>query len=116
MTNDQLPMTKPNPPGGDVTGIEERYLMAALSYVGVLVLVPLLVRRDDPFVRWHAQQGLVLLAGFVLAIVAAAWVAVVGNVLFALLLFANVIALAQALLGRRWKIPGVGHLAEKFRI
>lgn len=107
MTDDRL---------NDVTGLDERRLMAALSYVGVLVLVPLLVRRDDPFVRWHAQQGLVLLGGLILAVVAAAWVAVVGNVLFLLLLMADVIALVQALLGRRWRIPGIGHLAEKFRI
>ncbi|MBI4021768.1 MAG: hypothetical protein HY372_00240 [Candidatus Andersenbacteria bacterium] len=100
----------------DVTGLDESRLMAALSYVGVLVLVPILVRKDDPFVRWHAQQGMVLLAGIILALLAAAWIAVVGNVLFLLLLIADIIALVQALLGRRWKIPVIGHLAEQFRI
>lgn len=100
----------------DVTGLDERRLMAALSYVGVLVFVPLLMRKDDPFVRWHVQQGLVLLAGIILALLAAAWIAAVGNVLFLLLLVVDLIALVQALLGRRWKIPGIGQLAEQFRI
>lgn len=119
MTNDQIPMTNGGnrvPKLGDVTGLDERRLMAALSYVGVLVFVPLLVSKDDPFVRWHVQQGLVVLAGLVLALVAAAWVAVVGNVLFLVLMVVDIIALVQALLGRRWRIPGIGQLAEKFWI
>ena len=31
-----------------------------LSYVGPLFLVPLLLRKDDSFARFHANQGLVL--------------------------------------------------------
>ena len=35
--------------------------LAAISYLGVLVFVPLLVGQDDKFVKFHARQGLKLL-------------------------------------------------------
>lgn len=111
--NDQWPM--PNNQN-EVVDVDENKLLAALSYVGVLVLVPLLVKRDDPFVRWHAKQGLVLLMGMVVAVMAAAWVSVVGNVLFLVLLIVAVVGLVQALLGRRWKIPIIGQIADSFKI
>ena len=34
--------------------------LSVLSYVGPLFLLPLFLHRDDPFVRFHANQGLVL--------------------------------------------------------
>ena len=111
--HDVLP--DPDKPDG-VTGVSENMLFAALSYVGVLVLVPLLMRKDDPFVRFHAKQGLVVLGGFVVALLAARWIPIVGSVLFLLLLIVDVIALVQALLGRWWKIPIIGMIAERFRI
>ena len=44
--------------------------MAILSYFGILVLIPIFAAKDDPFVRYHANQGLVLLiANIAVAIV-----------------------------------------------
>ena len=31
-----------------------------LSYFGLLALVPFFVKKNDPFLRWHASQGLLL--------------------------------------------------------
>ncbi len=45
-------------------------LLAAISYIGILFLVPLLAAKDDAFARFHANQGLVLfLVGIVLGII-----------------------------------------------
>ncbi len=90
--------------------------MAALSYVAFLVLIPLLVRRNDPYVVWHAKQGLVILIGLILAVVAAQWMRAPANILFLVLLIANAIGLVQALIGKKWKIPVIGNLADKFKI
>lgn len=38
-------------------------LMAILAYLGILVVVSYLVAKDDPFVKFHIKQGLVLLVG-----------------------------------------------------
>ena len=35
--------------------------MAVLSYIGPLVIVSYLSAKDDPFVKYHIKQGLVLL-------------------------------------------------------
>ncbi len=100
----------------NIIDVDERKMMAALSYVGFLVLVPLFVSRDDKYVSWHIKQGLVLLAGLILAVIAAQWIAVVGNVLFLVLLLVDLVALVQALTGRWWKIPIIGEIAQKFKI
>ncbi len=39
---------------------QERRKLSVLSYVGPLFLVPLFLRKGDPFARFHANQGLVL--------------------------------------------------------
>ena len=41
--------------------ISENKLISILCYFGVLVLIPLLVNKDSAFVRFHSNQGLVLL-------------------------------------------------------
>lgn len=35
--------------------------MGILSYLGILVLIPILAAKESPFARYHANQGLVLL-------------------------------------------------------
>lgn len=97
-------------------GIDDSKLMAVMAYLGILVLVPLFTRRQDPFVYFHTKQGVVLLVGFIMALVLAAWVNLLGNILFLLLLLLDVVGLVQALLGRRWKIPIIGQIAEAVRI
>lgn len=54
--------------------IEGNKLMAVLSYIGILVLVPILAAKDSPFAKYHAAQGLNLL------IVDVAWCIVSGIV------------------------------------
>lgn len=38
-------------------------LMAGLAYLGPLVIISYAVGKDDPFVKFHIKQGLVLLVG-----------------------------------------------------
>ncbi len=45
----------------DQNDVQSNRLMAALSYVGILVLIPLLAAKESPFARFHCNQGLVLL-------------------------------------------------------
>lgn len=90
--------------------------MAGLSYLGVLVLIPLLTRKNNSFVYFHAKQGLVIFVGEIIALIAGQWIVAVGSLVFILLLIASVIGLIQALQGRRFSIPGIGQLAEKFSV
>ena len=36
-------------------------LFGVLSYLPILVLIPLLIKKDDDFVHFHAKQGLIML-------------------------------------------------------
>lgn len=40
-------------------------VMGILAYLGILVIIPLLVAKDDAFVKFHVKQGLVLCVGWV---------------------------------------------------
>ena len=43
-----------------VGGVHQNKLMAVLAYIGPLVIVSFLVAKNDPFVKFHIKQGLVL--------------------------------------------------------
>lgn len=104
-------------PLNDLTGLEKNRLIAALSYLGILVLIPLLfVGKDDPFVKFHARQGLVILLAYIITAIAVSWIPVLGNLVWLIIAIANIVALVQALMGKWWKIPVIGDLAAKFKI
>lgn len=43
--------------------VQSGKLMGVLSYCSIFVLIPLLVKKDNRFVRFHVNQGLILFAG-----------------------------------------------------
>ena len=47
----------PPPPGGPLPS-SDRTIMLVLSYLGILALIPLLMKKDDTEVQWHAKNGL----------------------------------------------------------
>jgi hypothetical protein len=59
---------KPTAPAssGSSKDAEDNRVMAAIGYLGILFLVPLLVKKDSPFAQFHAKQGLAL---FVFAVI-----------------------------------------------
>lgn len=91
-------------------------ILAAMSYFGVLCLVPLVLNRDDPYVRFHARQGVVLWMWEVLAIYTLLLPGV-GKLFFRFssvtCLLLSVVGVVAVLLGRAWKFPVVGNWAEK---
>lgn len=40
--------------------VEQNKVFGILSYIGILVLVPILAAKDSQYARFHANQGLVL--------------------------------------------------------
>lgn len=91
-------------------------MLAAISYLGILALVPLVINRRDPYVAFHARQGLILWIWEVLAVMGLAF-PVVGPLFFyvsSLFCFLfSVVGLLSVLLGRAWKFPLVGLWADK---
>ncbi len=52
----------------DASDIEKNKAMAILSYLGILVLVPIFGAKDSKYARFHANQGLTLLIVYVAAV------------------------------------------------
>ncbi|MFO0764582.1 MAG: DUF4870 domain-containing protein [Patescibacteria group bacterium] len=115
----QAPHEEPKmamPAGGfDAKDIEENKLVAALSYVGILVFVPLILKKDSKYAYEHAKQGLmVFIAGLIGSFIF--WIPVIGWILAVALFVLDIIALIKCLQGEFWEIPGVGPLRNKFNL
>ena len=52
--------------------IEEGKVMSILAYLGILVLVPILAGKESKYIRFHANQGLLLCLAWI------AWVIIDG--------------------------------------
>ncbi|TSC61664.1 MAG: hypothetical protein G01um1014106_718 [Parcubacteria group bacterium Gr01-1014_106] len=100
--------------------VEQNRFVAALSWLWVLSIVILLIKKDSPYVQFHARQGfLVFLIGMILWVVFAflgpfgwffQWV--LQTVLFVVI----VVGFVQALRGKWWTIPVIGSLAPKIKL
>lgn len=99
--------------------IEENKAMALLSYLGLLVLIPLLVKKDSPYTQFHAKQGLALLVAWVAIFIIGmipilGWiVSLLGSIL---LLVLCIIGIINALNGQAKELPLIGQYGDKFNL
>ncbi|MFA6295984.1 MAG: hypothetical protein WC663_01380 [Patescibacteria group bacterium] len=104
---------KSNAPMGDSKDIEENKIFAVLSYLGVLVIVPLLAKKESKFAMFHAKQGLILLIGWVIS-----WLlsfVFIGFILDVIMIVFSIWGIVNAATGKYAKLPVIGDLAEKFK-
>lgn len=96
--------------------VDENRLMAALSYLGFLFLVPLLVgNKKDKYVNFHLRQGIVLFIADVIASFVA-WIPIIGWFIALFLFVLSIYGFIQALTGKKWKLPYIGQYAEKINV
>ena len=116
----------PPPPGGAAPAGSDRTLMVVLSYLWILALIPLLTRKDDSEVQWHAKNGLGILGAEIIC-----WIAfwIIGVALRSSMLgcglatiqcfvwlgflVIRVLAIIKGVSGQRFRIPVVTDFAEK---
>lgn len=106
----------------DPADIQQNKVMAVLSYIGILVLVPILGAKDSKFARYHANQGLLLLiasAAYNIALrivnailYAISWrLAFIGTILSVVsiaLFVLMIIGIVNAANGRAKELPVIG--------
>lgn len=103
------------------TGSQDKNVgMAMICYLGILVIIPLLINtKNDPFVKFHIKQGLVLLVSIVIVnitwiIPILGWIAgVIGNII---LLVLAIIGIINSASGKEEKLPLIGQYAKNFKI
>ncbi len=115
----------PTPPGSfPPAGSSDRTLMVVLSYLWILCLIPLLTKKDDPEVQWHAKNGTALLGVEVIVWIAffvlrmalrfmACGFAAIECAVWILFLVARIMCIVKGVGGQRFRIPVVTDFAEK---
>jgi uncharacterized membrane protein len=95
-----------------------RKLKAAIAYIPVIFLIPLLAFVGDDYIQFHGKQGLALfMVWFVLWVIGL--IPLVGLVVpfgYLALIIIIIIGIANAMAGRKWVVPLVGKYAERFRL
>ena len=98
---------------------KEKDLTTILSYIGVLFLVPLLVRKDDAFAQFHAKQGLVLFLAEI-ATILISWIPIfgwfIGAICWIIWVILSIMGVMNVLNGKQSPLPVIGKFAEKFKI
>jgi len=115
----------PPPPGGPAPQSSDRGVMIFLSYFGLFALIPLLTKKDDPDIQWHAKNGLALAVAWIIVLIA---LFCVGFVLPSFIrlgmigvrcliwfgfLIVDIMAMVKAFGGERMRIPVITDFAEK---
>ena len=99
--------------------VSQKTLMGILAYLGPLVIISYIVSKDDPFVKFHIKQGLVL---FVINIAVwflgmmfwPLWI-ILKLVNFAVLILA-IIGIINVVKNQEKSLPLVGDYAKYFNI
>ncbi len=93
--------------------------MALLSYLGLLVLVPLLAAKGDDFAQFHAKQGLTLLITAVIGMFVGA-VPIIGWMLAPFISLACIIlailGIVNVIKKQKKELPIIGKYAKQFKI
>ena len=102
----------PAPKDSDV---EANKIIAALSYVWILFLIPLLGKRDSKFAQFHAKQGMVL---FIIELIGGLvmWLPVFGQLLMLALIVIAIMGIVKTLNGEWWEIPYVYNWSKKISL
>lgn len=133
-----VPPSTPPPPGGSYTpppppppGMggpstsSDRTLMLVLSYLGILALIPLITKKEDREIQWHAKNGLAITVAWIVF-----WIlysvmqyfmpssigcamSAIGCVLSLGWIIIAIVGIMKALKGERLRIPMVSDFADK---
>jgi uncharacterized membrane protein len=102
----------------------EDVVFLVLAYLGILALIPFFVAKDNDYVRWHAKQGLVLVAFEIVLWIVLMILGVVPilNIIIAFLgifiwlgiLILHIFCIVKAVKGEKWYVPVIGKFTDKF--
>ena len=87
---------------------QEQKIWAAASYLWIISLVVLAARKNKEYIRFHANQGVLLfVASVIFMVIPILWFL---NIIVAI---GVVMGIIKALQGEKWELPAVGSWATK---
>ena len=97
--------------------IDDGKNIAWLSYLGLLLLIPLLVKPENTFCKHHAKQGIVMSALWIAVSILSPFIVVLDSLAFMAIAVISIIGIIQSFSGNYWKAPlGIYQLSQKFKI
>ncbi len=108
----------PNPQA-DKKDIEDNKVLAVISYLPPLCLVPLLLKKDSPYAKFHGIQGLVLLIAWIassaiMIIPILGWIA--GFVGYVACTILTIVGLINSWQGEMKELPWIGKYAKSLNL
>lgn len=96
--------------------IEENKVLAAIGYISILCVLPLVLKPKSEFCKFHGKQGLILfIAGVINMIIGV--IPVIGWIISFIagiaILVLSLLGLLKALSGEYWEMPYVAEYAKK---
>ena len=94
----------------------EGKILAILSYLSILCIVPLIMKKENDFVLFHGKQGLVIFVGEVAIFIGSIifpWLLKPGFFVLFILSFLGIIAVLK---GQYLKLPVITEIAEKITL
>jgi uncharacterized membrane protein len=99
--------------------IEDGKIFAVVGYIGILCLLPLLLKKDNKFALHHGKQGLVIFIGAVIAgflPILPLIGLILSPILFLVLIIYSIIGIVQSASGKYWDAPVVADIAKKINL
>ena len=96
---------------------DNKTLFGILSYLGILVIIPLLMKENDAFIKFHVRQGLVLLCIEVIVWILSGMVWMLWPVYQIInlgVLILIIIGIINVVQGREKELPLVGGFSRYF--
>ncbi len=114
-TQQSNPAPAPTP-----TSHSDNNLLAILSYLSILVFIPYILAKDDPFVKFHVKQGLVLfiIEAIIMVVGMGYWgpLWMVFKIINLGTLILSIIGIINVVQNKQKELPLVGHYANKINI
>ena len=92
---------------------------AAIGYLGILCLVPLLLKKQSAFAQHHGKQGLVILIAW-LGLWVGMIVPILGQIVWSLgslaLMILIILGMINAFQGKMWEMPVLGKYAKTLKL
>jgi uncharacterized membrane protein len=93
--------------------IEEDKTLAVLCYLGILFIIPLLLKPKSKFIKFHAKQGIILTIGWFAGLPFYIFFGL-GFLVHIAIVVLSIIGVMNVLEGKEKDLPIVGDLANKF--
>ncbi len=107
--------------GFDPQDIGKHKVVACLSYVSLLFLIPLLTAKESRFAQFHAKQGMALFIAWVGIVIALSIIPMMLGIMFIQIvnlffIIVSIVGIVKALGGEAWEMPGASWIVAKLNL